>query len=115
LNVDHLAHLGGAPPSPILCRPLILLALTGSATAFMASFAIIPNIAAHLQLNLGYPRARLGLLYMAGGAVTFGTMRMAGRLVDRAGAPAVAAGSTALLLLVLALGFAFPPIFAISL
>lgn len=105
----HLEHRGRPPPLPILRRPLVLLSLAGSATAFMASFALIPNIAAHLQLNLGYPRARLGLLYMAGGAVTFATMRMAGRLVDRAGAPAVAAGATALFLSVLGIGFAFPP------
>ena len=105
----HLEHPGGQPTSHLLRRPLVLLSLTGSAAAFMASFAIIPNIAAHLQLNLGYPRARLGLLYMAGGAVTFGTMRLGGHLVDRAGAPAVAAGATALLLSVLAVGFAFPP------
>jgi predicted MFS family arabinose efflux permease len=104
----HLEHAAGPPP-PLLRRPLALLALTGSATGFMASFAIVPNIAAHLQLNLGYPRARLGLLYMAGGAVTFGTMRLAGHLVDRAGAPAVAAAATALFLSVLAIGFAFPP------
>jgi predicted MFS family arabinose efflux permease len=74
-----------------------------------ASFAVIPNIAAWLQLNLGYPRARLGLLYLAGGAVTFATMRLAGRLVDRVGAAAVATGATALFLAVLAVGFAFPP------
>jgi predicted MFS family arabinose efflux permease len=105
----HLEHAGAPAPLPILRRPLVLLSLSGSATAFMASFAIIPNIAAHLQLNLGYPRARLGLLYMVGGAVTFGTMRLAGRLVDRTGAPRVAAGATALLVSVLAIGFAFPP------
>jgi predicted MFS family arabinose efflux permease len=106
---SHLTHAPAPPPLPVLRRPLVLLSLTGSASAFMASFALIPNIAAHLQLNLGYPRARLGLLYMAGGAVTFGTMRLAGRFVDRAGAPATVAGGTALLLGVLAVGFAFPP------
>jgi predicted MFS family arabinose efflux permease len=87
----------------------VLLSLCGNAAAMMASFSIIPNIAAWLQLNLGYPRARLGLLYMAGGAVTFATMRLAGRLVDRVGAPRVAGGATALFLAVLGFGFAFPP------
>jgi predicted MFS family arabinose efflux permease len=102
---------GGASASPgsLLGSPLVLLALAGSATAMMASFAIIPNIAAWLQLNLGYPRARLGVLYMAGGAVTFATLRLAGRLVDRVGAPVVATGATALFLVVLGFGFAFPP------
>jgi predicted MFS family arabinose efflux permease len=106
----HLARSAAPPPAAgLLRRPLVLLSLSGTATAMMAGFAIIPNIAAHLQLNLGYPRARLGLLYMVGGAVTFGTMRLAGHLVDRAGAAAVAAGATALFLAVLGFGFAFPP------
>jgi predicted MFS family arabinose efflux permease len=107
---DHLARSREPPPAGgLLRRPLVLLSLFGTATAMMAGFAVIPNIAAHLQLNLGYPRARLGLLYMAGGAVTFGTMRLAGHLVDRVGAAAVAAGATALFVAVLAVGFAFPP------
>jgi predicted MFS family arabinose efflux permease len=107
----HLARPDVPPPPSrgLLRSPLALLSLAGTATAMMAGFSIIPNIAAHLQLNLGYPRARLGLLYMAGGAVTFGTMRLAGRLVDRVGAATVAAGATALFLATLALGFAFPP------
>jgi len=36
--------------------------------SMMAGFMIIPNIAAHLQINLGYPRDKLGLLYFCGGA-----------------------------------------------
>jgi predicted MFS family arabinose efflux permease len=93
----------------ILRSRLALVSLSGSAASMLSGFAIIPNIPAFLQLNLGYPRSRLGLLYMVGGAVTFATRRLAGRLVDRAGAPSVAAGATALLLVVLGVGYAFPP------
>jgi predicted MFS family arabinose efflux permease len=93
----------------LLASPLAVLSLCGSAVSMMSGFAIVPNIAAFLQLNLGYPRARLGILYMAGGAVTFATMRLAGRLVDRAGATVVAAGATLLLLAVLGVGYAWPP------
>jgi predicted MFS family arabinose efflux permease len=38
-----------------------------------------------LQLNLGYPREHLGALYLVGGGISFFTMRIAGRLVDRHG------------------------------
>jgi predicted MFS family arabinose efflux permease len=75
----------------------------------MSGFSIIPNIAAHLQFDLGYPRDRLGVLYMVGGSVAFVMLRIAGRWVDRFGAAVVAAGGTALFLLVLAFGFAWPP------
>lgn len=51
----------------------------------VSSFLFIPNISGLLQLNLGYPREDLGLLYLAGGSVSFFTMRGAGRLVDRFG------------------------------
>lgn len=51
--------------------------------SMMAGFMIIPNISAHLQMNLHYPREYLGLLYLSGGAVSFFTMRGAGWFVDR--------------------------------
>ena len=92
----------------LLGQPVAWLSLASAAAAMMSGFSIVPNIAAHLQFNLGYPRPRLGLLYMAGGAVAFVMLRVAGRWVDRFGAPVVAAGGTALFVAVLALGFAWP-------
>jgi len=97
-----------APATPYLRRPAALLSLAATASTMMAGFTVVPNIAAHLQLNLGYPRERLGLLYMVGGALSFLVLRVAGRWVDRAGSARVAAAGTALLLSVLALGFAWP-------
>ena len=64
-------------------RVLLAYAIVGGTT--LAAFALIPNISAHLQLNLHYPRASLGWLYMAGGLVSFGVMQGVGRLVDRFG------------------------------
>lgn len=82
-------HLVGAP------RRLPLRALFGSRAVWasytivglstVSAFALIPNISAHIQINLHYPRAWLGALYMAGGAVSFGVMQIVGRLVDRYG------------------------------
>jgi len=108
----HLA--GPRPAAPVttgdlLRRRPVRLALLAMGSAFLASFSLVPNLSAYFQLNGGFPRARLGWLYLAGGSVTFFTMRAAGRLVDRHGAPRVAAGATALYLVVLAaLGFGVP-------
>jgi predicted MFS family arabinose efflux permease len=76
----------------------------------MASgFAIVPNIASWFQFNLGLPRERLGVIYMVGGAVTFFTLRLAGRMIDRFGATKVAAAGTGVFVLGLAAGFGWPP------
>jgi len=109
---SHLAR-GDAGPPPrtrdLLARPAVRLSLLAVGSSFVVSFSLVPNLSAYFQLNGGFPRARLGLLYLGGGAVTFPTMRAAGWLVDRHGAPRVAAGATALYVAVLAaLGFAVP-------
>jgi len=69
--------------------PLMAAGYTGLTT--LTNFMIVPNLASQLQFNLGYPRAWLGLLYMAGGAVTFFSLRLAGRMIDRFGAATVSA------------------------
>lgn len=97
------------PPVSLARRPAALLTLAATAASMASAFAVIPNIAAWLQFNLGYPRERLGLLYMAGGAVAFFSLRLAGRAVDRFGAARVAALGTVVFLGVLALGFGWPP------
>ena len=101
----HLAEARAAPARLPRLRPAVLLSLAATGSTMAASFALVPNLAAWLQFNAGWPRERLGLLYMAGGAVTFFSMRVAGRLVDRFGSPRVAAGATALFLAVLGLAF----------
>jgi len=103
-------HLAARPARPgaaasFLSDPAALLSLCGTASVMMAIFAVVPNLAAFLQFNAGWPRDRLGLLYMAGGALSFFALRAVGPLVDRFGAPAVAAFGTALLAGNLLLGF----------
>jgi predicted MFS family arabinose efflux permease len=71
----------------------------------MASFLVIPNISAYVQHNLGYPRERLGLLYLVGGALTFVVMRTAGALIDRIGAFRTSLVGAAVLVAVLYAGF----------
>lgn len=70
---------------PLLKKPVVLLSYTLTAAVMAAGFSVIPNISAFIQKNLGYPRDQIGLLYMVGGALSFASMRIAGRLVDRFG------------------------------
>jgi predicted MFS family arabinose efflux permease len=109
----QITHLAGARRSTarfrdILARPVVLLALASTTVAVVANFALIPNLSAYLQFNLGYPREHLGLLYLVGGALSFGTMRLAGALSDRYGAPRVAAAGSAFFIAVLLVGFVDP-------
>jgi predicted MFS family arabinose efflux permease len=92
----------------VLRRPVVLFSLAGTATAVIANFALIPNLSAYFQFNRGFAREHLGLLYMVGGAVSFGLMRLAGWVTDRWNAPAVAAGGSLAFIAVLAAGFIHP-------
>jgi predicted MFS family arabinose efflux permease len=92
----------------MLSQPVVQFALAGTGVGVIANFALIPNISAYLQFNRGYPRDELGLLYMVGGSIGFGTMRIAGWLTDRHGAPPVTFGGAAAYAAVLLLGFIYP-------
>ena len=103
-------HLAAGRPErqrarDLLGNPLALLTLGATASVMMASFAIVPNLSAYLQFNAGYPRDRLGLLYLVGGVVSFVVLRLIGSLVDRFGATTLSAFGTAAFLAVLAVGF----------
>lgn len=96
---------------------LTLLSLTNTAAVMMGVFAVVPNLSAYVQHNLGYPRELLGMLYLVGGVASFIALRVAGFLVDRFGAlPLVIVGTVFHLL---ALDFLFldpwktAPIFSI--
>jgi len=107
--VGHLAAHGGAGPPPfarLLRQPVVLLAWATTALAMMGGFILIPNISAYVQHNLGYPRARLDLLYLAGGVVSFFATRAAGRLVDRYGSFRVGSLGAAALAVTVWVGFA---------
>ena len=63
-----------------------VLALTATFTVMMAGFSLVPNMSAYVQGNLHYPRAQLGVLYLAGGAVSFLAVQAIGPVIDRLGA-----------------------------
>ena len=101
-------HLQGGPRgeqnpwralSALLRRRLVLLSYTMTATIMMAGFMLIPNLAAYLQFNLDFPRTHIGVLYACGGAASFFTMRLAGRLIDRYGSFRVASVACAAVML----------------
>ncbi len=120
------AHLPGAPvpgapvglPSPrspmatirgLLVRPLVLKSYLMTGLAMAGGFMIIPNISAHLQLNLDFPRSHLDRVYFVGGIVSFATTRIAGRLNDRFGAWRTALAGCLLLATVMGVVFVAPP------
>jgi predicted MFS family arabinose efflux permease len=89
----------------LLTRPVTLLSYAMTWTTMMGGFLLFPNLAAFIQANLHYPREDLGLLYGAGGFVSFMTLRMIGRLVDRYGSFPINAVGTVLFVLVVWVGF----------
>jgi predicted MFS family arabinose efflux permease len=108
----HLQAAGGkrVPARPLrafLTDAAVLLSLTATAVTMGGAFAVIANLSAFLQYNLGYPRERLEILYMAGGLASFFSMRVAGWFVDRRGSVPVAVVGTLMILIVISLGFVF--------
>lgn len=99
------------PLAAFLADRSVVLALAGTALSTLGTFAIIPNISAYFQSNLGYPRDRLGLLYLFGGVVSFVAMRTGGAWVDRSGPAVVVLAGSVLVCLDLWLGFlTYPPL-----
>ncbi|MGC4063983.1 MAG: MFS transporter [Polyangiaceae bacterium] len=104
----HIGRTSRAVDSPALLDALSLTSLLGTALTMVGVFAVVPNISAFLQNNLGFPRERLGLIYMIGGTVTFLATRRIGMLVDRFGATKPIIAGTMLFALSLYLGFIDP-------
>jgi predicted MFS family arabinose efflux permease len=96
------------PFRELLRRPVVWLGLACVAIGMMAHYLLVPNLSAYFQFNRSYPRNQLGLLYMIGGAFSFGTARIVGWLADRYGAALVVAFGTVLYAAVLIIGFIYP-------
>jgi len=83
---DHLKLLeAGAPARAPLFRRTVLQSYLMTAVVMGAGFLLIPNLSAYVQGNLGLPRSALWTLYGAGGLVSFISLRLVGKLVDRLG------------------------------
>jgi len=92
-----------------LFRPLVLTSFAMTAVTMAGGFLVIPNISAYLQTNLGLPRSQLQWVYGIGGVVSFGTLRLVGRLVDRFGGFGVGTASSLILAFTFGVMFVHPP------
>ncbi len=72
------------------------ISLLNTALLMLGLFAVVPNISAFVQHNLGYPREHIGMLYLVGGVASFVVMRLVGRFVDRYGSTPLVVLGTAL-------------------
>ncbi|WP_309889507.1 MFS transporter [Archangium sp.] len=89
----------------LFTRSDVLLSYSMTLLINAAGFVIIPNISGYVQFNLGYPRAELETIYFVGGLVSFVTLRMAGKAVDKQGSFRV--GTVGVLLFMATLYLAF--------
>ncbi len=107
----HLVRKGQSPaPRVPLLDALTLLSLSNTALVMLGVFAVVPNISAFVQHNMGFPRDRIELLYLVGGTASFLVMRVVGGAVDRFGATTVIVVGTLLhgAALLLAFVYQFP-------
>jgi predicted MFS family arabinose efflux permease len=111
----HLGvHKRLLPLRQLFAQRTVLLSWIMTFFVMAAGFILIPNISAYVQYNLGYPRARLGLLYLCGGAVSFVATQAAGRLIDRFGSFRVGSFGTLALVVAIFGGFVLaPPVFPV--
>ncbi len=83
------SHLSGPRMRPdlrtLLRLPAAWAGLLATACVTMSAFMVIPNLSAFIQFNLLWPRDHLPWLYVAGGVVTFGALRVFGWFSDRHG------------------------------
>lgn len=104
----HVANGQGVGAKQLLSRPIVQLSFVMTAVVMMAGFSIIPNIAAYVQSNLGFPQTSLKWGYFIGGFFSFATMKLGGLWVDRFGSFRVGAVASGFLIGVLFIYFYRP-------
>lgn len=105
---QHLqARRDASAPKVQLLDSVTGISLLNTALIMVGLFAVVPNLSAFVQHNLGYPRDRIGMLYLVGGVASFVVMRIVGRLVDRFGATPLVVVGTALHAVALVTAFVY--------
>lgn len=79
------AHLARRELRGLLSSGTVRAACVVQGLSQFSAFLLIPHFSAYYLLNLGFPRDRLGLLYLAGGLVALVAVQLLGRLADRSG------------------------------
>ncbi len=86
-----ISHLGGVKKQPLKELASIvsdrnhLRALSLTSIIMMGGFTVIPFLSPYMVSNMGLSEAQLPLIYLCGGAATFFTSQLFGRLADRFG------------------------------
>ncbi len=81
------------------------LACAYHAIGMAASFSLIPNIAAHVQINMHLPPQYMSILYAVGGVASFLSLTIVGRGIDKFGILPMITSSSLLFSLTVLLGF----------
>ena len=106
-------HLQGrkelVPFSHLVAQRNVRLSWAMTFVAMAGGFVLIPNLSAYVQYNLGYPRARLGLLYFVAGLVSLVGLQLAGRITDRFGSFRTGTAGSLLLAVTILGGFVLQP------
>jgi predicted MFS family arabinose efflux permease len=106
LSAGQKAGPRGTSIGLLLRQPQVRRACLVQGLSQFSAFLLVPHFSAYYLLNLGFPRERLALLYLAGGVTALLAVQLLGRVVDRVGAhTAVACAS-------LAMGLGLLPFFA---
>ena len=92
----------------LVSDPLVQVSYLMTAVVMMAGFIIIPNIAAYVQLNLGFPRPALKWAYGLGGVASLLATQLGGRAVDRYGSFRVGTVGALMVIVVVFLFFYLP-------
>lgn len=90
-------------------RPEALVTYLMTMTSMLAAFFIIPNIAAFMQFNLGYPRDSYGLLYFMGGVISLLVMRVTGKWIDKFDIKLFSVAGTVGIVVIVYCGFVLTP------
>ena len=96
-------------PAPLPLDARMGLSFAAFACSVLGNFLLIPNLSAYLQFNMGFPRERMGLLYLGAGLATLAAMRLAGAWTDRSGAFRPALTGSLLVSTTLVLGAVIQP------
>jgi predicted MFS family arabinose efflux permease len=108
-HLSAATRVGVRTLAALVTKPLVVLSYSMTAVTMAAGFIVIPNISAHVQLNLSYPRERIGTLYLVGGVVSLVSMRAVGWLVDRFGSFSVGSIGSVMLAAIVGLFFIVAP------
>ncbi|QRO02466.1 MFS transporter [Archangium violaceum] len=92
----------------LFTRSDVLLSYTMATLINVAGFLVIPHLSTYVQNNLGQPRDQVEAIYFVGGLVSFVTLRIAGKAVDRLGSFRVGTVGVMLFMCTIYAVFLFP-------